>query len=170
MTRDENWQFKFLVVSLKDIKVRMLPTNVIRIYAGPFPAASCSEISILCVGCVLRSQQCSRTPGGRGHPPRPLRMTVHFSVCVYIFTLGDRWECARGEKCEIQLESRSTLSGPCTHSPIAPGANRPHTPPTDSLCDGPRLGLTLIPRLLQHSIDVSTAEDCNSAIALLRGG
>lgn len=99
-----------------------------------FPAASCSEISILCIGCVLRSRRCCWTPGGRGHPPTPTpQITPNDCAlqCVYIFTLGDRWECARGEKCEIQLESRSTLCGLHTHSPphawSAPSTHHPQT-------------------------------------------
>lgn len=41
-------------------------------------------------------------------------MTVHFSL--YIFTLGDRWECVRGEKCETQLAA-DTHWAAYTHFP-----------------------------------------------------
>lgn len=74
-----------------------------------------------------------------GHPDACC-MTVHFSVRIYL-PLGDRWECARGEKCETQLDSRYTLddvhalpltlgqrSSHTTHRPLAPRLSAPPPP------------------------------------------
>lgn len=46
--------------------------------------------------------------------------------CVCIFTLGDRWECAKGKKCETQLDSRYTLDGVHT-LPLTLGLRSSHT-------------------------------------------
>lgn len=47
-------------------------------------------------------------------------------LAVYIFTLGDRWECARGEKCETQVEGRCTLGNIHT-LPLTLGQRSSHT-------------------------------------------
>lgn len=72
----------------------------------------------------LRAQRPTVLPD-TGRPGTPPQIAANDCAlqCVYIFTLGDRWECARGEKCEIQLESRSTLH---THCPLTLGASSPH--------------------------------------------
>lgn len=106
-----------------------------------------------------------------GHPDACC-MTVHFSVRIYL-PLGDRWECARGEKCETQLDSRYTLddvhalpltlgqrSSHTTHRPLAPRLSAPPSPlplslpPSTPVCSSfPLFSHAVSSASLQHSIE-----------------
>lgn len=86
-------------------------------------------------------------------------------LSVYIFTLGDRWECVRGEKCETQLDGRYPLddvhtlpltlgqrSSHTTHRPLPLVCLTPPSPPAPLLPPSLHTGLLLVPSLFPRCI------------------
>lgn len=112
---------------------------------------------IQCVQCTARTPLC--------------RLNDCAFLSVYIFTLGDRWECVRGEKCETQLDGRYTLddvhtlpltlvqrSSHTTHRPLPPRLSDPPLPPHRSA--------SLSFPTLYHQFKCSTLWEYGCAISL----